>query len=311
MATQRVIKNRIKSTKSIAQITKAMEAVSAVKMRKSQGIAISARPYALSALEILRSVRKRIDTDQIALSPFLNERPVSKICVLVITSDKGLCGTFNSSVIKKAENFVKNSSKPVSLITVGKKGRDYFKRRKFDVIGEFTGHGDFITLKETAPIFRKISEEFLAKRVDEVYFIYANFISALRQETTVRKILPFTENSLEEIVAGILPERGKYANMPKVLGEKESTNKSPYKFEPSPIEVLEKLLPALLHIEIHHAVLEGNASEHSSRMIAMRNARDNAEEFIGELTVFYNKARQAQITKELTEITGGAAALEN
>ncbi|MFA6552590.1 MAG: ATP synthase F1 subunit gamma [Candidatus Paceibacterota bacterium] len=311
MATQRTIKNRIRATQSIKQITRAMEAVSAVKMRKSQATAISARPYALSALEILRSVRKRIDADQIALSPFLNERPVSNICVLVITSDKGLCGAFNSSVIKKAENFVKNSSKPVSLITVGKKGRDYFKRRKFDVIGEFTGHGDFADLEETEAIFEKVKDGFLNKQFDEVYFIYANFISALRQETIIRKILPFTEKSLEEIVAGILPERGKYANMPKVLGEKENVNKSPYKFEPSPIEVLEKLLPALLHIEIHHAILEGNASEHSSRMIAMRNARDNAEEFIGELTLSYNKARQAQITKELTEITGGASALEN
>jgi F-type H+-transporting ATPase subunit gamma len=311
MATQRVIKNRIKSTKSIAQITKAMEAVSAVKMRKSQATAISARPYALSALEILRSVSKKIEAEEIALSPFLFERPIAKICALVITSDKGLCGAFNSSVIKKAENFIKNSEKPVSLITVGKKGRDFFKRRKYDVVGEFTGHGDFADLEETNPIFEKISAGFLQKDFDEVYFIYANFISALKQETIVRKILPFTEKSLEEIVAGILPERGKYANMPTALGESEGLNKSPYKFEPSPKEVLEKLLPELLHIEIHHVILEGNASEHSSRMLAMRSARDNAEEFITELTLSYNKARQAQITKELTEITGGASALES
>ncbi len=309
MASSKSIKNRIRSTKSIKQITKAMEAVSAVKMRKSEQVAIHARPYALAALEILRGVTAKLDTDFSTLSPLLSVSFNKPICLVIVTSDKGLAGSFNTNVLRKALAFLKENS-DTEIIAVGKKGRDFLKRRGFNVIESFTGAGDFTELSETSPVAEIIKKGFTEKHWSAVHLLYTNFLSALKQEVTNRRILPFDFESLSAIVDGITPTRGKYANMPEVLG-KDIEKSSAYVFEPSPKEVLDELLPALLEIEIYHAVLEGNASEHSSRMIAMRNASDNAGELIDALTLQYNKARQAQITKELTEITAGASALES
>lgn len=313
MASSKSIKNRIRSTKSIKQITKAMEAVSAVKMRKSEQVALRARPYALAALEILRGLTQKMDADFLEFSPLLgsNRSDLSKlpICLVVVTSDKGLAGSFNTNVLRKALAFTKEHA-GMEVIAVGKKGRDFLKRRGVKIIESFTGAGDFAELSETAPVAEIIKKGFAEKRWSAVHLLYTNFLSALKQEVTNRRILPFDFESLNAIIAGITPTRGKYANMPEVLG-KESKKESAYIFEPSPKQVLGELLPALLDIEIYHAVLEGNASEHSSRMIAMRNASENAGELLDALTLQYNKARQAQITKELTEITAGASALEN
>lgn len=311
MPSTKFIKNRIKSTKNIKQITKAMEAVSAVKMRKSEQVALRARPYALASLEVLRNVSAvaslRTDSDISSLSPLLKGVKDKPGCLLVITSDKGLAGSFNTNVLRKALNFIKNSP-DTEIIAVGKRGRDFLKRRGGKIIADFTGAGDFVELEETSPIAKFVREGFESGKWSTVTLLYTNFVSALKQEVVARNILPFNFDSLNSIIDGILPTRGKYANMPSVLG---TSNTSDYVFEPNPSEVLGKLLPTLLDIEIHHAVLEGNASEHSSRMVAMRNASLNAGELIDGLTLQYNKARQAQITKELTEITGGAAALEN
>jgi F-type H+-transporting ATPase subunit gamma len=319
MASSKAIKNRIRSTKNIAQITKAMEAVSAVKMRKSEQVALRARPYSLAALEVLRGVSAKLETDISSLSPLLSKPKGSNLhhkvepckCLIVITSDKGLAGSFNTNVLRKAFAFIKNNP-DTEIIAVGKRGRDFLKRRGGKIIADFTGAGDFVELSETAPIAKFVREGFETGKWNSVTLLYTNFLSALKQEVVTRQILPFNFESLNAIIEGIVPTRGKYANMPSVIGTlTESKNgESAYVFESNPAEVLEKLLPTLLDIEIHHAVLEGNASEHSSRMIAMRNASENAGELIDGLTLEYNKARQAQITKELTEITGGAAALE-
>jgi F-type H+-transporting ATPase subunit gamma len=307
MASSKSIKNRIRSTKSIKQITKAMEAVSAVKMRKSEQVALRARPYALAALEILRGVTGKLDNDIAALSPLLSAPKNKPICLIVVTSDKGLAGAFNTNVLRKSLAFIKENA-GAEVIAVGKKGRDFLKRRGLNVIESVTGAGDFVDLSETTPVADLVKKGFAEKRWNAVYLLYTNFLSALKQEVTNRRILPFDFESLNAIVEGITPTRGKYANMPEVLG-KNVVRPSAYAFEPTPKQVLGELLPALLDIEIYHAVLEGNASEHSSRMIAMRNASDNAGELIDNLTLQYNKARQAQITKELTEITAGASAL--
>lgn len=309
MASSKSIKNRIKSTKSIKQITKAMEAVSAVKMRKSEQTALRARPYALAALEMLRGLSAKLDNDFSSISPLLSA-PINKpICMVVVTSDKGLAGSFNTNVLRKALAFTKENP-DTEVIAVGKKGRDFLKRRGVKIIEGVTGAGDFADLAETAPIADLVKKGFEEKRWSAVHLLYTNFLSALKQEVTNRRILPFDFESINAIIEGITPTRGKYANMPEVLG-KEIEKSSAYVFEPSPKQILGELLPALLDIEIYHAVLEGNASEHSSRMIAMRNASENAGELIDELTLQYNKARQAQITKELSEITAGASALES
>lgn len=293
-----------------------MEAVSAVKMRKSEQVALRARPYALAALEVLRGLLRtsdvlKLDEDiRCPQTSSLLSAPTDKpICLIVITSDKGLAGSFNTNVLRKALAFTKQYT-DTEVIAIGKKGRDFLKRRGVKIVEGFVGAGDFADLAETEPIASLVKKGFEEKRWSAVHLLYTNFLSALKQEVTNRRILPFDFESINAIIEGITPTRGKYANMPEVLG-KDIENESAYVFEPSPKQILGELLPALLDIEIYHAVLEGNASEHSSRMIAMRNASENAGELIDELTLQYNKARQAQITKELSEITAGASALEN
>lgn len=308
MASSRSIKKRIRSTKSIQQMTKAMEAVSAVKMRKSEQLALRARPYALAALEVLKNVSKNMPEEHTSLSPLLQERPIKKSLLVVFTSDKGLAGSFNTQVIRKTQKLLEDKSKDHSLVVVGKKGRSFFARRNMEIVGEFFGNGDFGAVSEITPLAKLLTELFTAKKCDEVILVYTNFLSALRQEVIVRKLLPFTAKSLEEIVESILPEQGRYSNMPKALGDGKNSDEE-YKFEGSPEEVLKNLLPSLVEVEIYHATLENNASEHSSRMVAMRSASDNAGDLKKELTILYNKARQAQITKELAEITAGAEAL--
>ena len=324
MATLRTIRLRIKGTKNIKQITRAMEAVSAVKMRKSQGVALAARPYATAALEILKNVEAG-SGEAGMLSPLLEKREVKNVLLVVVTSDKGLAGPFNTNVIKKAEQFIKERTTTpnpslerrggeATVATVGKKAGDYFTRRGRTPIVALTGYGDYAEISEVQPIFEAITEAFISKRVDEIYIIYTNFLSAMKQEVVIRKLLPFSGEGLEEMVRGIVPERGRFAE-PSVEARlpqqqnRRSQASTEYLFEPSPKEILESILPALLKIQIYHAILEANASEHSSRMIAMRNATDNASELIKSYTVSMNKARQSAINKELAEITGGSEAL--
>lgn len=310
MAGSRALKNRIRSTKNIRQMTRAMEAVSAVKMRRSQMAALSARPYALSALAILHKIQKSGE-EAVVLSPLAERREVKTLGLVVITSDKGLAGSFNINVIKKAEKLIAHSGKKTIIVAVGKKGRDYFKRRKMTVEHEFLGAGDFGAINETRKISDLVGKLFVEKHCDEVVLVYTNFLSALKQEVVVRKLLPFTEESLGEIIADVEPLRGKYANMPVAMADISKISSGSLLFEPSPAEALSKILPQLLAVQVFHAILEGNASEHSSRMLAMKNASESASELADTLTIQYNKARQAAITKELTEITAGREALAN
>lgn len=314
MATIRTIRLRIKGTKNIKQITRAMEAVSAVKMRKSQGVALTARPYATAALQLLKSVQSGAPEGSAVFSPLLEKREVKNVLLLVITSDKGLAGSFNANVLKKAEIFIKSAKGEVRIATVGKKAGDYFTRRGRTPVVALTGYGDYAEISEVQPIFDAVSEAFTGKRSDEIYVIYTNFLSAMKQEVVIRKLLPFSEEGLEEMVKGIVPEKGRFAENANIrIDESANTpnRNSEYLFEPSPGEILESILPALLKIEIYHAILEANASEHSSRMVAMRSATDNATELIKAYTVTMNKARQSAINKELAEITGGSEALAN
>lgn len=314
MATLRTIRLRIKGTKNIKQITRAMEAVSAVKMRKSQGVALAARPYATAALRLLKAVHQGSKGEDSALSPLLAQREVRNILLVVVTSDKGLAGPFNTNVIKKAEEFLKSRSKHFGIITVGKKAGMHFERRSqlydFDFRSQFEGFGDLVQVTEIEPLFEQIFHRFAQEKTDEVFVVYTNFLSAMKQEVVVRKLLPFSEEGLEEMVKGIVPEKGRFAEYnANAAKENAHTANCEYIFEPSPKEIFDAILPALLKIQLYHAVLEANASEHSSRMIAMRNATDNASELIKSYTVSMNKARQAAINKELAEITGGSEAL--
>lgn len=305
MAGARAIKTRIKSTKNIQQITKAMEAVSAVKMRKSEAAALHGRPYALYALQILRKIESGTEESLKALSPFFEKvEGVNKVCFIVVASDKGLAGSFNSNVLKKAHEVISKETLPVSVVAVGKKARDYFERKGIPLEATFEGIGDFATMEECSPIAELATSLFLQKKYSKINIVYTNFVSALKQEAVLRPLLPLSRDTLEEVTANIIPETGKFSHL-----RNNVSNDTEYKFEPTPTTIIKELVPLLVEIEIFHSILEANASEHSARMVAMKNASDNAKDIIGKLTIKYNKERQAQITKELIEITSGKEAL--
>lgn len=293
----RDIKRRMRSIENTKQITRAMEAVSATKMRRSQEFALSARPYAESALQLLGNISQKIASK---IHPLLEKRRGKNICLIVITSDKGLCGGYNGGVLRKAQEYLNNNlEKNIDIITVGKKARDYFKFRNQERVEEFIGFGDFVKLDETMPVANRILQDWQDKKYSKIVCAFTNFVSTLRQESVVRQILPITKKGIKEIVEGI------GGPMQQV-----SDYNYRYLFEPSREKVLRELLPLLVDIQIHYMILEANASEHSARMVAMKNASENAEEILDELNLFYNKARQSAITSEITEITAGHEALK-
>lgn len=307
----KTITQRVRSVKSISQITKAMEVVSATKMRRSQEYALHARPYAVASLEILENLLSRTPF----LPLLLQTRPIRMSALLVVSSDKGLAGAFNANVLKRAHAWVeekRNASAPFMLITVGKKAKEYFERRGVSPRRSFWSYGDYRTREETLPVADFMLNGYLLGEWDEVEALYTHFRTTLKQETVAQRILPVTKEGIEEVVKGILPERGRYAayaaSRPTLSTSRYHYE---YQFEPSPAEILEMLVPQLLRMQIHHIILESNASEHSARMIAMKNASENAGELIDTLTMQLNKSRQAEITRELSEITAGREALEN
>ena len=304
----RETKVKIKSINNTKQITKAMEMVSASKMRKSQQVALNSRAYCEKALELLGDLSEHTDYN---LHPLLEKRSVNKAALLVIASDKGLCGGLNSSVLRKAQKFL--GDREADIIAVGKKGRVFFNWRKFNVAAEFVGFGDIIKIEETLPIADSLIKWYQEQKYDLIVAVYTRFLSTLKQEAVLRQIMPINLEAIKEIVAGIVPEHGRYAEL---KSEKKAAEIRPrynyeYLYEPSPDLVLSELLHNLLHIQIYHMILESNASEHSARMVAMRNATDSAQKLIEELTLHFNKVRQSAITKEISEITAGAEALAN
>lgn len=315
MLSLRETKVKIRSINNTKQITKAMEMVSASKMRRSQMVALNSRFYCEKALQILGNLSEHTDYN---LHPLLKKRPAEKIALLVITSDKGLCGGLNSNVLKKAQQFLKpfdsaqGRGKKADIITVGKRGRDFFLWRKFNVAAEFVGLGDSVKIEEVSPIADSLIQWYQDQKYDSIMAVYTNFLSTLKQEAVVQQVLPISIEAIKKIVERILPERGRYADL-KQEQKKETAYPYYYEYlyEPSPESVLSNLLPALIHIQVYHMILESNASEHSARMVAMKNATENAQKLIEELTLHFNKVRQSAITKEISEITAGAEALTN
>lgn len=303
------------------KITRAMEAVAATKMRKAQQVALAARPYAEKALELLGRLSGKIEVAHW----LLEKRPIERILLVLVTSDKGLCGVLNNNAIRRFETFVKSHADAVresrcDFVTVGNYGARYLKRRGYALAKEFVSIGDIARLAESQPVSDFVLEGWRARRYDKVFAVYTNFISTLKQSATLQDILPLTKEGIGEIAGGMTSDRAQASSFPstdsgsraKSMGKPHTSGfRYEYKFEPSPGEILETLLPALLRVRIYQAILESNASEHSARMVAMKNASDNAEELLEELRLFYNKARQTGITREIAEISAGAAALEN
>jgi F-type H+-transporting ATPase subunit gamma len=306
------LKRRMKSVQNIGQITKAMELVEATKMRRSQELALNSRPYAYAALELLGILSSLKD---VPIPEVLKERPIRKTAFLLMTSDKGLAGSFNSSIFRKFEQYVRantiNLHDPkYSFVAIGTRAKSYLEHRNLNVVHSFSHVGDVVHKGEVEPISDFLIHGYTHYDFDEVIAFSTNFITALRQEVFVRQVLPISFDKIQESIALLIPMAGKYSEYIGPVEEFSLKKNDEYTIEPSAKEVLEELAVQLIKIRIYHAILEANASEHSARRVAMKSASDNASELSDKLTMVYNKSRQAAITAQIIEITSGAQSLQ-
>jgi F-type H+-transporting ATPase subunit gamma len=308
------IKKRLKSVNNINKITKAMELVAATKMRKSQEIALSSRPYAFAALDFLATVSS-LDPEK--LPELFKKRKIKKVLFVLVSSDKGLAGAFNSSVFRKFEQHMKRDEEKYAheekfYAAVGEKAFNYLSKKRFNVVKKFVEAGDYTTTEQVHPLADFMAKGYLEKKWDRVVIVSTHFRSALKQEPHVRRILPVDFDHIKETVQEIIPERGKFADLIKeqqISFVPDKAKLSEYLIEPSAGEVLGKLAEHLFFIQVYHLILEANASEHSARRMAMKTASDNASDLGEELNLQYNKSRQSKITTEISEISAGAEAL--
>ena len=291
MPSTRDIRRRIKSVKNTAQITKAMQMVAASKMRKAQQSALAGRPYATLMNGVLAQVTANAGD---FTHPLLEKREVRTRAVIVVSSDKGLAGALNSNLLREVAKFDKNNT---TFIAAGRKGSQFIARTQRKLAAEFT-YKDSPLFSEARAISRFAQELFLKGEVDQVDVLFTNFISTLTQKPEVRTLLPVGE--VRGVTAGLEGEES---------GEALSTGATEFLFEPGPADVFGALLPHYLNFQMFQILLEAKASEHSARMVAMKNATDNAKQLIKDLTLEYNKLRQANITKELLEITSATMAM--
>lgn len=284
MPSLRELRRRIRSVRNTSQITRAMEMIAATKLRRVQSLTVSARPYAERLRRMVASLS--VLTAGAELHPLLQHRPVRRLGVVLMTTDRGLCGALNANVIEHASRIIAARELPTDIIAIGRKGRDFMLRRRLPLLADFAAPTDRPAYRDALPIARVAADAFLSGQVDEVIIVYPDFVSTLVQRPTSLRLLPLPELPEDEI--------GAYRE---------------YIFEPDPQTVLAALLPRYLENQVFHAVLETAASEHAARLVAMRNATQNAKELVQELTLTFNKTRQEVITKELLEIASGAEAL--
>jgi F-type H+-transporting ATPase subunit gamma len=288
------IRRRLKSVKNTQQITKAMKMVSAAKLKRAQDRVVTARPFANKMMEVLRELAGR--TDESFHHPLLDQRGDDHYLLVLITADKGLCGAFNTNLIKAAQSFIgENPGKHIDLLPVGRKGRDFFRRRGASIVSEYvglTGKGR-VEFAEALDVARDIINRFTEDdTIDKVFVIYNEFRSVLQQRVVHEQLLPIARAAQTDINAQAQP--------PTLID---------YIYEQPPAEIFSKLLPRLIETQIFRALLESVASEHGARMTAMDSASKNASELIDALTLNMNRVRQAAITNEIIEVVSGAAAL--
>ncbi|MFZ0453108.1 MAG: ATP synthase F1 subunit gamma [Ignavibacteriaceae bacterium] len=287
MATLRDIKNRIKGVQNTQQITKAMKMVAAAKLRRAQDKVINARPYAHKIADLFT----HLVTDEDLNNPFLIEKDVKNIALVLVTADRGLCGAFNTNIIKEATGFIENDSQTASVhvFCVGKKGFDYFNKRDYDVVDKRTGLFSTLEYSSALNITNELIRMYLDSTFDKIIVVYNEFKSIIQQKIVVEQFLPIPINK-------------------KTQDEKK--NEPYYIFEPDQKSIFEYLLPKHLKAQMWRILLESNAAEFGARMTAMDNATTNAKELIRTLQLKYNRERQAAITKEILEIVSGANALK-
>jgi F-type H+-transporting ATPase subunit gamma len=289
MASLRDIRKRIRSVKNTRQITKAMKMVSAAKLRRAQENVIAARPYAQMLDGVMSTLIGKSEPGSLS-HPLLTRREVKKIEIVVVTSDRGLAGGFNANINRKALKFIsEQTGVDVVVSTVGRKGHDFLRGRGATIRKDNPGTFQKLNYATAETLAKELSKRFLDGEVDAVFLMFNEFVSAIAQIPTMAQLLPFEAKGADAKSAGASVD---------------------YKYEPNPQAVLEKLVPQAVAVKIYRALLESFAAEHAARMTAMENATRNAGDMIGSLTLFYNRSRQAQITKELVEIVSGAEALK-
>ena len=311
----KTIKRRIKSVKNTKKITKAMEMVAAAKMRRAVDAAVNTRTYAQMAWDLLVELSKTEKADL----PLLAVRPVKRILLIIITSNRGLCGSFNANIIKKTAEQLADPKQiathnladggvieptdeiEIDVIGVGKKGADFCKKQGYNLIASYSDFPDTPRLADVQVVSRMALEAYAEEKYDKVVVAYTDYQSAIAQIARMRQVLPISEKDLEDMLVDLEKNEDTKA---------ETKDTHEFLFEPSREEVLKTILPRLVETQLYQAVLESSASEHSARMMAMRNASDAANDMIKELSLAFNKARQAGITQEIAEIASGAAALE-
>jgi F-type H+-transporting ATPase subunit gamma len=285
MISPRLLRRRIRSVQNTAKITKAMEMIATAKMRRAQENALAGRPYNDKIQQVIADLAAETSSDG-PLHPLLEKRAkVNKIAIVHITTSRGLCGGLNANINRLTGSFILQQSVPVTIITIGRKGRDFMLRNQRDLRAEFTKIGDRPKLLDTIPISHIVLDDYTSGFVDQVYIAYPRFITVMAQNPTMEQLLPIE---------------------PAPIPKSETTE---FIYEPSPQFVLGELLPRYVEMRIYHAILEAIASEQAARMVAMRNATENANDVINELTLILNKARQEMITTELLDITGGVESL--
>ena len=286
MPSLRQIRRQMRSIQNTAKVTKAMEMIAASKMRRAQASVLAGRPYSEKVQEVIAHLAAQPSEDVDAAQPLLETRPVNRIEIVNITPDRGLCGGLHSNLNRRVAQFILEKQAQVSVIAVGRKGRDFMVRYGQDVKAIFLNLGDRPSLADTTAISRMVINDYTEGFADEVYLSYVEYVSTMTQRPVVRRLLP--------IVPAELPAEERVG----------------YIYEPDSLTVLDSLLPRFVEMEIYHALLELIASEQSARMVAMRNATDSANDMVEDLSLLSNKVRQESITNELLDIIGGAAALE-
>ena len=287
MPSTREIRRRIRSIENTAKITKAMELVAASKMRRAQERALAGRPYAERLSWVLADLAETMQQmDPYTIHPLLQRREVKHACIILVTPNRGLAGGLPTSLNRRASALALDLGVPASMVAIGKKGRDFFRRTDVNMRATFTELGDYPEYIDILPIARVVIDDYLASEYDQVFIVYPFFVNTMNQEPRVHQLLP------------VEPP------------EDKATQAIDYIYEPDRESVLAELLPRYVEMQIYEAILESIASEQSARMVAMRNATDAAEEVLEELTLARNKARQEQITKELLDIVGGAESMQ-
>ena len=291
MANVRQIRRRIRSVQNTAKITNALQLVAASKMRRAQTRAEAARPYAQRLRYVLGNLSAQTGSGEDGAGPahpLLQQREGDRTLIVAVTPNRGLSGGLPGNLNRRAGAFALEQTGPVSVVAVGKKGLEFFSRLRYTVAAQFTEMGDYPTSAETLPVARIAMDEFIEDRVDRVYLVYPEFVNTGVQRPTVRQLLPVQPPEMEQ----------------------EAGREVEYIYEPSPVAVLEEILPRYVEMQVYEAVLENAASQQAAQMVAMKNATDAARDMVQSLTLAMNKARQEQITRELLDLIGGVAALE-